>query len=587
MGIAEVSLTWDQIKLLLEEADIVGVDTETNGQEIRDGRGYAIGISFAVERADIYYTCYLPFRHETAEGFTYDIGENEDATVLADVRDFFERFSGWVVFHNAKFDLVSLQTLGINYKGKFYCTLVISHLINENLYSYKLGDVAKEFVGPEEEKFDTPEFRALVTAFGWAGVPIPSMKKYAAHDASLALAIMLGLMDQFKKEIPETYWQHKQDFIRVIIKMESRGIRIDTELCERMTIIGDTTMASLTDTIGGNLGSPIFLKEILIDRLKLPIVRTSNKTGKASFNKLAMEEYDVLLAESTDPTARYVVEYRGWQKSVSSNYLPYVTLLSPDGRLRPNYNFHKTLTCRLSCEKPNLQQIPRKGVNPWNGKMKKAFIPDPGYTLIEFDYAQLELRLGTAYAKERKLIRAFQEGRDIFTEMAGSIGLPRQQTKTFVYSTQYGAGAGKISLALGITLNRAFKIRDNYKRAYPGFTKVSQVAAHNAKHHGRVKYWSGRYRHFSNFDRKYKAYKAFNSIIQGGAADIVEKVMVRLSNEIDSDDARMLLQVHDSVVWEIKTDLVDQYAPKIKAIMEDVKPDFGVKFAVSVHEWGE
>ena len=589
----EVSLPWSEIKPMLKAADMIGVDTETNyiddGQhrDIRDGTAWAIGISFAVEMGGVYWTCYLPFRHEAREGMIYEVGENEDQTVLAEVREFLESYSGYLVFHNAKFDLVSLRTLGIDYKGKFYCTLVISHLVDENLYAYDLTSVARKWIGPEESKEDTPAFKALVKAFGYAGTPIKDMKIYAAHDAALGLGVMIGIMDTFKVEVSEAYWQHKQDFIRLMTVMEGRGIRIDVELCEHMTKVGDTTMASLTDTIGGNLGSRNFLEEVLLDRLGLPIVQVT-KSGQPSFNKDAMEEYDILLSQSDEPLARYIVEYRGWQKSVSSNYIPYVTLLSPDGRLRPNYKLHGTKTGRSSCEKPNLQQIPRKGVNPWNGRMKKAFIPDPGYGLYEADYAQLELRLGTAYAKEQSLIEEFaKEDSDIFTAMSTGVKLPRQKTKTFVYSTQYGSGIEKLARALGISEAHAKRIRANYQSAYPGFTAKSKQVQNLAKTKRRFKYWSGRYRHFTPFEAKFKAYKAFNSLIQGGSADIVEHVMVRLWKEVDNDECRMLLTVHDSVIFEILLEKVDYYREKIVAIMEDVRPNFGVHFAVDFHVWGE
>src|SRR6185437_5333306 len=147
-----------------------------------------------------------------------------------------------------------------------------------------------------------------------------------------------------------------------------------------------------------------------------------------------------------------ILEYRGWSKTTSSNYRPYLALLSPDGRLRPNYKQHGTLTGRLSCEMPNLQQIPREGSKRWNGQLKKCFITlDPDEMLLEFDYSQLELRLGAAYAKEESLIQVFREGRDIFQEMAEALEMDRQSTKTMNYAIAYGAGVTRISNVLDIS----------------------------------------------------------------------------------------------------------------------------------------
>ncbi|MBK6790885.1 MAG: hypothetical protein IPG77_25530 [Betaproteobacteria bacterium] len=265
------------------------------------------------------------------------------------------------------------------------------------------------------------------------------MRPYAIYDAVLTLKLYKALKKYFDEENLGTYWKHKQEFIRTIIAMESRGIKVDVSLCKELTEIGTSVLADLTYELGGNPGSSIFLKKILIDDLKLPVVKRSTKTNAPSFDKEAMTIYDEILEHRDNPTANLIKQYRGWQKSVTSNYLPYVELLSLDGRLRPNYKLHGTKTGRMSCEKPNLQQIPRVSDKPWNGKMKAAFIPEDGFELWEFDYSQLELRLGTAYAKEETLKRVFADDRDIpLSEMATTIGMSRQDIKTLVYMTQYG-----------------------------------------------------------------------------------------------------------------------------------------------------
>jgi DNA polymerase-1 len=206
------------------------------------------------------------------------------------------------------------------------------------------------------------------------------------------------------------------------------------------------------------------------------------------------------------------------------------------------------------------------------------------------DYSQLELRLGTAYAEQHTdasegLKRVFAEGRDIFTEMAGQLNMPRFQAKTTVYTVQYGGGANRLSTVFGISVERAKSIIDNYYATYPGFRTVSDMAKRKVSVNGKIQLWSGRYRHFQY--PQDEARKAFNSVIQGGAADIVERTMLRLFREVDCDDCRMLLQVHDSVVFEIRRGMEDYFRPKILAIMENIEPDFGVKFAVDMHKWGE
>jgi DNA polymerase-1 len=314
-------------------------------------------------------------------------------------------------------------------------------------------------------------------------------------------------------------------------------------------------------------------------------VKRSKKTKAPSFDKEAMEEYDQILERMDNDVAQDILTYRGWQKATSSNYKPYVVLLSPDGRLRPNYKLHGTRTFRLSCEKPNLQQIPRVSQKPWNGELKSCFIPDDGYELWEADYSQLELRLATAYAKIPELIAVFDEGRDIFDELSGELGWDRQSTKGFVYSTQYGAGPPRIARVFGVSEDAAARLISNYYERYPAFKLLNDMAKMKCLRKGKVGIWSGRFRHF--MFRKDEAHKAFNSVIQGGAADIMERSMLRVWNAIeDHDECRMLLQVHDSIVFEIRKGTIDKYRPLIVSAMENVEPDFGVKFAVDFHQWG-
>ena len=316
------------------------------------------------------------------------------------------------------------------------------------------------------------------------------------------------------------------------------------------------------------------------------------KTYTQTFDSAAMAEYEKMLEKHPAPLAEYILGYRGWQKASTAFYSAYLRFVSQDGRLRPTYHHHKdseeggTVTGRLSCSKPNLQQIPRSGDKPWNGNVKKAFKPLDGYSLYEVDYSQLELRLGTVYAEEPSLIQTFNEGRDIFEEMSKAIGQTRQDTKTFVYMTQYGAGAANIAKVLRITQEEAEDMRDTYYATYPGFRRINQLVKRRVEQTKKIRIWSGRYRHFLS---PKDGFKAMNSMIQGGSADIVERQMVRVFHEVDqksNNEVRMLLTVHDSVWFEIKDGTEDKWLPQITGIMEDVgalNEGFNVvKFAVDV-----
>ena len=556
----------------------LAIDTETTGYEIRDGRGWAMGISLCYELAPgVMQSAYFPFRHKN--------GGNYDPTLLDKARHLIENHPA-LVFHNAKFDLVSLATLGIRPSGLFYDTMIMAHMVNENLMSKALDYLSKYYLkDPGKEKMEALEL--FIKSMGWENVPSVLMCDYACKDAELTLMLFMlldGIM-QVEKLYDNDLWDYEQQFIRLLIKMEGRGVLIDTELSESQYEYGLAEMARLAKALGANPASPKDLEKLLITELGLPVFKQT-PGGKPSFDKSAMVKYDAALMKMGDnDAAKSILAYRGWQKTTSSNYKAYLDLLSPDGRLRPNYKIHGTVTGRLSCEKPNLQQIPRTSDHPWNGNLKSAFIAKEGFTLYEADYSQLELRLASAYAHENGLINAFATGRDVFSEMAEELGMPRHDVKTLTYTIQYGGGINRLMEVFGFDEYDAKQVRENFYARYPGFRKVTNIASVTAKNNGSVKLWSGRKRHFAS--PKDEAHKAFNSVIQGGAAEIMKRTMLRMHDQLDNEDARMLLQVHDSIVFEVNDKYRDDVLPEIKRIMESVEPDFGVHFACDVHEWGK
>lgn len=374
----------------------------------------------------------------------------------------------------------------------------------------------------------------------------------------------------------ETLWETEAEFIRLIAKIKQRGIKIDVDFSRRKVIEGTKILNQIRQELGWNPGSPKQLGEYLLDELKLPILKT-NESGKPSFDKEALAEYEIYLAATENKTAQNVLTYRGWQKTVSSNYQAYLDLMDDDQILHPNYKVHGTRTARLSCENPNLQQIPRGSNKPWNGEVKKAFIPrEDGLRLYSFDFKQVEFRLAAAYAKEAELLEVFNSGADIFTEMANRLQRPRHQIKTFVYSTLYGAGKAKVSLVLGMPREDSDLLYDEYHGTWPGFKRISEKATQLAQNDGYIEYWTGRRRHLN----KREAHKAFNSVIQGGAFEIVKRRMLALKDE------PIVLQVHDSITCEADP---SYDTDRIKKVMEDVPegPKFGVKFEVDLTIEGE
>lgn len=585
------------LKLLYAHPETeLAVDTEGTGLKVYDpvNGDYCIGVSLACVIDGVAYSHYYGIAHET--------GVNVSRETL-DMLMYVLLQPRLLIFANVQYDIRSIETIDGTQldNANFIDIQTMAHLADENnpFQGKSLENLAQFYL--KEGKVVDP-FVESEKVSGNHNITPEQMYEYARMDAVQTWRIWDAVAQHPEwQALPENIWPDKQDLIRTLIAMRRRGVRIDTGVAGAEIIKGEAEMKRLAAELGYPakptkrnpdplpvLG-PIALTEIFIDRLKLPVVKASKKTGKPSFDKDVMAEYDIMLERLDSPEAKLVKQYRGWQKAVSAAYRPYVERLDGDGRLRCSYKTFGTVTGRLSSSEPNLQQIPKESDKAWNGKVKECFIGDEGYTLINADFSQLELRLGTAYAGEEELKKVFAEGRDIFTEMSGSLEMSRDDTKKLVYTTQYGGGKNRLMVVFGVSENRAEEIRRNYFNSYPRFKMLADRCAASAERQGKVRIWTGRYRHF-----KYKSdsYKAMNSVIQGGAADIVERVMVQCFKKLNSEDCRMLLQVHDSITFEVKTELVEEYLPKIKAVMEDVAGavghnEFDVRFAVDVGFWSD
>jgi DNA polymerase-1 len=407
----------------------------------------------------------------------------------------------------------------------------------------------------------------------------------------------------------------ENEFQMSLYRMMKRGIRVDQEQTKALQLQAEESMQSVTDTLGFRASEKSKLEPFLLEELGLPVLKRSPKTGKPSFDKSVMEEYDLALEARNDPNAKLVLEFRGWQKASSSFYGPYIDLLSPDGRLRAGFKIHGTRTGRLSCEKPNLQQIPRKGKYPWNDRTKQCFIPEDGFELYEFDYKTLEFRIAAMYAGNGELITRINDGQDLHQATVDMIkqivGLQyeRQTIKTTNFLKLYGGGRDKLALQLGIKdhtrkdltpdhqwdsfdctcdaclcLCESCIVDNAWNTAFPEMRFVMRDAAKKAKEQKYVTYWSGRRKHYGTYWNKGAEHKAFNALCQGGGAEIVKHALVNCKS-IESESVRPVLTVHDSLVWEIRPGEVDDTISKVSSVMKDFK--FPVKLDVDAHKWGE
>jgi DNA polymerase-1 len=557
----------------MQDAEVIAVDTETTGLEVKDGTDYLMGISVAYYLGSLgIMSAYFPFRHQ---------GENLSTDLVHRLRPILE--SKPLVFHNLPFDIPSLATIGIypTEAQRLFCTQQIAHMVNEEWFSKKLDALSKNLLNDQKDSTEVDKWKH---AFGWPTIPADLMDPYARHDAELTLRLFAEILWlEFRAQDLTDLWPRELAFLSLLIRIMGRGILVDQDFASMKISTGEQIMQDIVDELGYE-PTPTNLYKLFFEELKLPVLSLT-PGGKPCLDKKNMEQYDEILAHSDDKRARLVLEFRGWQKAVSSLYRPSLDLLSPDGRIRANFKAHGTKTGRLSCEKPNLQQIPRTSTHVWNGDAKRTFVPMEGHKLLEFDYSQLEFRLAAAYGQVESLLEIFEKNADPFIPTAIEVfGGPefRQDAKTLTYSILYGAGQRRVSFALGISESRASDVIGRFRDLYPGIYSASSKATKLAATRGYVRYWTGRRRHFQNPEY---AYKAFNSILQGGAAELVKDAMLRVDDQVCNEDCRMVLTVHDSIVIEVREEIVEQVTPKIIALMVDF-PQFGVPFNVAVKEWG-
>jgi len=402
---------------------------------------------------------------------------------------------------------------------------------------------------------------------------------------------------KFKSPI-DNLWEREMENIDIFRTMERRGVKINLDLAKQEIAVGEGRMNQLKKELNGyNPRSNKDLKTLLIDEMKLPVLpEHMTPAGQPSFDKNAMKTYEAILANNPEyssgqwgSVAQNILEYRGWGITLALCYKKFVELVSPDGRLRCNYKIHGTRSSRTSCENPNLQQVPKlddKDPKIWQRNIKRVFEAEEGYTLVQVDVNQGEMRLATGYARQPYLMETFQWNRDMWGQMVAELNRPKSACKTLTYAKMYGAQRNKLRLILGGDDPDQF-ITD-WEKAHDKIVAFSKQVQKTAESRKYIHLWTGRIRHLPGGDNGPRL--AFNSLLQGGLAEIVKSGMIRLSREVDNEDeCRMLLMVHDSVIFEIKTEYLEQYIDLIKSVFSRVEDEknWDVPFDVTEEFWGK
>jgi DNA polymerase I len=570
----------------LRKVPLVALDTETSSIDPHDAE--LIGLSMAASPSEVWY---LPFAHHPPSGELAAPPPVKNLPALRDpalaplvdlLTDPTVRKAG----HNIKYDWQVLRGAGVELAGVAYDSMLASFVLDPGRRSHAIDNLSLEHLGRAMQSYDDVAGKGK-TQIPFAEVPVESAARYSGADAGTVLA----LHEFFAPSLAETAMEPllreiEMPLVEVLTNMEWQGIAIDRELFARL---GEELGADLRRLeaecaqVSGcelNINSPRQLATILFEKHQLPVLKRT-KTGPST-------DADVLeqLAAMGHDLPRLILEYRELQKLKST----YVDTLPQSvnrrtGRIHTSFNQTGAATGRLSSSDPNLQNIP---VRTARGEaIRRGFVPRSGWTFLVADYSQIELRIMAHLSGDPAFIEAFRQGGDIHRQTAALIfNVPadrvtpdmRGRAKTINFATIYGQGAFALSRQLGISQDEARSFISRYFERFAGVRAFLDRQIQLARERGYVETLFKRRRYIPeirdrNFNmRAYGERNAQNSPLQGSAADLIKLAMIRISDAIQEEGlrSRMLLQVHDELVFEVPPDEVEQMRDLVRSQMEQV-----------------
>lgn len=532
------------------------VDVETNGT--KPWLGHRV-IGAAVALPDLSHVCYFPIRHQPGGNLRW--AQYRRLISLLSQRDVV--YTGW----NYKFDLEMLIADGMAFPRRIEDVMLACHHLNENDRPFELkrwgvkylddsaADAEQEMLALVKARCKELGIRALKHELkGHMDVLWPAeLEPYACDDVRTTEGLRRLAMPALRLWDLLPLWRDTNEYIRVIARMEMRGLQLDVPRIRKLIVEADQQAKVAYDALvklAGfeiNPGSPAQIR----DWLKI------SSSAQPILEEMQTEESEAILS------------FRAWTKANGTYYRRWLEWMDDDFVLHPNLNLHRVVTGRQSASDPNLHAVPR--YRP-EYKVKDAIIARPGYTLISADYNQAELRMGVSVAREENMAKIFlsAEKVDIHQAVADQLGLKgkggRDIAKTINFMILYGGGADKLSRKLKIPLDAAREYLRQYHIEYWHFRHTSHFWAHRARYQGYIRLWNGRIRHFNHPLANPK--DAFNSLVQGGVAAMLEDAILALDPILRPMDAHMLLQIHDQIILECPTDLLSCVTPIVKREME-------------------
>ena len=505
---------------------------------------------------------------------------------LSVLKPFFDSTTILKIGQNLKYDLKVLTNYGIEVRGQLFDTMIAHYLLNPDM-RHNMDLLSEAYLGYTPIAIDTLIGKKGKGQLTMRAVPAELQKEYAVEDTDVTLQLKHAFLPLLEKDqMVKLFTEVEAPLVKVLAQMEYEGIRLDTHFLGELSKEINTDLIALQTTIfdqageSFNLSSPKQLGDILFEKLKLLSKPKKTKTGQYATSEEVLSQL-----ASEHPIVANVLEFRALQKLQSTYIEALPREVNPrTGRVHTTFMQAVTATGRLSSNQPNLQNIPIR--TPRGSQIRKAFVPrNEDYTLLSADYSQIELRIIAALSEEDHMIEAFLQGQDIHRSTAAKVfAVPieevtkeqRSHAKTVNFGIIYGVSAIGLSQQTSLTRSQSKELIDTYYQTYPKLKGYIEKQIAFAREHGYVETILGRRRYLPDVYSRNQVVRgaaernAVNAPIQGSAADIIKIAMVRIAQRLEREhlSTRMLLQVHDELLFDVPKPELEVVTPLIREEMQ-------------------
>ena len=559
----------------LEHAELFAFDTETTSLDYSKAK--IVGVSFAVEAGK---AAYLPLAHDYLDAPAQLNRED----VLARLKPLLENPAKAKLGQNLKYDAHVLANHGITLRGIKHDTMLESYVLNSTATKHNMDDLAKTYLGLNTIHYEDVTGKG-VKQINFSEVDIEKATAYAAEDADITLRLHQVLSEKLAESpaLLQLYNDLEIPLVSVLQRIEANGVLIDSDLLAQQSLELANHIISLEqhahDVAGHtfNLGSPKQIQDIFYNQLKLPVLKKT-PTGQPSTDESVLQD----LADQGYPLPKIILDYRSLNKlkSTYTDKLPQ-QIDNRTGRVHTSYHQAVAATGRLSSSDPNLQNIPIRSEE--GRKIRQAFIAPQGYKILAADYSQIELRIMAHLSNDAGLITAFSTGQDVHRATAAEVfnvapdqvtNDLRRSAKAINFGLIYGMSAFGLANQLGLSRSQAQNYIDLYFTRYPEVKNYMDNIRELARQQGYVETLFGRRLYLPEINsrnanlRQYAERTAINAPMQGTAADIIKRAMLAVDAWLQTESrVKLIMQVHDELVFEVPETEIETYTAEIKRIM--------------------